>query len=121
MRKSGGIIFYNISKLVHTPITSPIQLHLRGGVEGQSEATIAAIKEWMKHREDLPMEIASEDILGSGWMHEAKSLSIDSRTGKVSSYDPLSNPKHRGMSELDAMVAMRSAYKPQIKLAYSPQ
>jgi hypothetical protein len=120
VRKSGGLIFYNIAKLVKEKITTPIQLHLRGGIEGQSEPIIEAIKIWMKQRKDLPMEIASEDILDSG-MGFGKSLSVDSRTGEVSEYDPMSNPKSRGMSDLDAMSALMSAFEPQIKLAYSPK
>ena len=121
VRKSGGLIFYNISKLAKIKIESPIQLHLRGGIEGQSEATIEAIKMWMKQREDLPMEIASEDILDSGMCFGGKSLSVDSRNGEVTEYDPLANPRSRGMSELDAMSAMMSAFEPRIKLAYSPK
>ncbi len=118
VRESGSLIFYNISKLVKEPITAPIQLHLRGGIEGESEATIEAIKIWMKQRSDLPMEIVSEDISES--YLESKSLSIDSRTGKVSEYHPLANPKHREMSEMDIMSAMLSGYDPKIRLAYSP-
>jgi hypothetical protein len=121
VRKSGGLIFYNISKLVKTPISSPIQLHLRGGHEGQSEATVEAIKLWMRQRrEDLPMEIASEDILTSG-MGMGESLSIDSRTGEVSEYSPMSNAKRRDFSELNAMRVMMSAFEPKITLAYSPK
>jgi len=119
VRKSGGLIFYNISKLVKDPISTPIQLHLRGGHEGQSEATIEAIKIWMRQREDLPMKIASEDILTSG-MKMGKSLSIDSRTGEVSEYSPLANAKCRDFSEPDVVRAMMSAFEPTITLAYSP-
>lgn len=121
IRESGGLIFYNISKLAKQKIETPIQLHLRGGIEGQSEAIIEAIKLWMKQRDDLPMEIASEDILDSGMNFRGKSLSIDSRTGTVSEYDPKTNPKSRGMSELDVMSAMRSAFQPKISLAYTPK
>lgn len=122
VRNSGGLIFYNISKLVKTPISSPIQLHLRGGHEGQSEATVEAIKLWMRQRrEDLPMEIASEDILTSGMEMGGKSLSIDSRSGEVSEYSPMSNAKRRDFSELDAMRAMMSPFEPKITLAYSPK
>jgi hypothetical protein len=121
VRKSGGLIFYNISKLAKEKIEKPIQLHLRGGIEGQSEATVEAIKLWMNQRDNLPMEIASEDILDSGMCFGGKSLSIDSRTGAVSEYDPMANPQHRAMSELDATLAMMSAFMPRIKLAYSPQ
>lgn len=120
VRKSGGLVFYNISKLVKEPITTPIQLHLRGGIEGQSEATIEAIKIWKRQRSDLPMEIVSEDILESDF--GSKSLSIDSRTGKVSEYHPLANPKHREMSALDSMGIMsQGLWDPKIKLAYSPK
>lgn len=120
---SGGLIFWNISKLVKTPISSPIQLHLRGGHEGQSEAIVEAIKLWMTwwEKDGLPMEIASEDILTSGMEMGGKSLSIDSRTGKVSEYSPMSNAKSRDFSELDVMRAMMSAFEPKITLAYSPK
>jgi hypothetical protein len=72
-------------------------------------------------REDIPMEIASEDILDSGMSFRGKSLSIDSRTGAVSEYDPMTNSKSRGISELDVMSAIMSAFKPTIKLAYTPK
>jgi hypothetical protein len=71
----------------------------------------------MRQREDLPMEIASQEILLNG-MGSGKSLSIDSRNGEVAEYDPLANPKSRGMSDLDAIM---SAFEPNIKLAYSPK
>jgi len=117
--KSGGLIFYNIAKLVKGKITTPIQLHLRGGIEGESEPIIEAIKMWMKQREDLPMEIASEDILDRCF--GSKSLSVDSRTGEVSEYNPMDNPKSRGMSDLELISAIMNVRDPQIKLAYSPK
>lgn len=118
----GGMIFWNISKLAKEKFENPIQIHLRGGTLGEhSKATIEAIKKWMTWREDMPMEIASEDILDNGMCFDGKSLSIDSRTGSVSEYDPKDNPKSRGMSEFEAMSAMMSALIPDIKLAYSPQ
>lgn len=112
-----GLVFSNILKLVKTSISSPIQLHLRGGYKGQSEATVEAIKVWMRQREDLPMEIASADILTSSIRGIGKSLSIDSRTGEVSEYNPMSNAKRRDFSGLDAIIALR----PKITLAYSPK
>jgi hypothetical protein len=87
-------------------------------VEGQSEPIIEAIKIWMKQRKDLPMEIASEDILNSDKCFGGKSLSIDSRTGEVSDYDPISNPKSR---EIDEWNALSSAYEPKITIAYCPK
>lgn len=117
--KSGDLIFSNIAKLVKEKITTPIQLHLRGGIEDESEPIIEAIKMWMKQREDLPMEIASEDVLDRG--PDSKSLSVDSRTGEVSEYNPMDNPKSRGMSDLEIISAIMNARYPQIKLAYSPK
>jgi hypothetical protein len=117
--KCGGDIFYNLSKLFKKKIESPIQLHLRGGIEGQSEGTISAIKVWMR-REDLPMEIASEDILGDG-MSYAKSLFIDSRNGAVSNYDPLLNPKSRKMSDFDAISTIMRGINANIKITYTPK
>ena len=115
-----GLISYNISKLANKKIEKPIQLHLRGGIEGESEATVKAIKFWMKQRSDLPMEIASEDILAKGMSFEAKSLSIDSRNGEVAEYDPMANPRHRDMTPSDILFAIGSGFVPCIKLAYSP-
>lgn len=122
VRESGSLIFYNITKLVKKEIATPIQLHLRGGIEGRSEPIVEAIKNWMKQKKDLPMEIASEEILLRD-MGNSKSLSIDSRTGEVSEYNPLDNPKSR--SDLDVraslMRALSSPYNPEIHLAYSPK
>ncbi|KAF3362062.1 hypothetical protein PHSC3_001373 [Chlamydiales bacterium STE3] len=121
VRESEGLIFYNITKLMKKKITSPIQLHLRGGIKSHSEPTIEAIKIWMRLRKDLPMEIVSEDILDKRGLFGGKSLSIDSRNGAISEYNPLDNPQTRGMRDSDAMAAMISLFIPQIKLAYSPQ
>ncbi len=114
--ESSGLIFWNIGKLIKKPITkdNPMQLHLRGGYKGESESIIEAIKIWMRERDDLPMEVVSEDILADG-TGMGKSLSVDSRTGKISTYTPLSN------TELDPVCALMSAYKPKITLAYSPK
>lgn len=121
VKEAGGMIFYNIAKLVKEKITSPIELHLRGGIEGQSENIIKAIKLWMNQREDLPMKIASEDILGSGRLSGGRSLSIDSRNGTVSEYDPMDNPKSREITDAVARFALISAFIPHISLAYTPE
>lgn len=120
VRQFGDHIFTNISKLAKQKIEAPIQLHLRGGVKGQSEAIIEAIKIWMKQRDDFPMEIVSEDILNSEKSVGGKDISIDSKTGEVSIYDPIANSQTRGMSELNTMAAMTRAFLPRIKLVYIP-
>ncbi|NGX56824.1 MAG: hypothetical protein K1060chlam5_01070 [Candidatus Anoxychlamydiales bacterium] len=120
VRRSSVLVFRNILKLVEKPIEAPIQLHLRGGLEGFSEDTIAAIKMLMTGKQDLPMEIVSEYILGSDELNYS-SLSIDSRTGDVTSYDPLSNSQYRKMSELEAMAAMLRSLDGRVKLVYSPK
>ncbi|MBJ7450422.1 MAG: hypothetical protein JHC93_08705 [Parachlamydiales bacterium] len=120
VRNSCGLILSNINKLVKRKITSPIQLHLRGGYEGKSEPIIKAIKILMRQNDDLPMEIASKDILVSDRSLKGKSLSIDSRTGAVSDYNPMDNPKSRGISYESALSARLSFYMPQIQIAYSP-
>lgn len=121
VRKAAGLMFLNIAKLAKIKIATPIKLHLRGGIEGQSEAIIEAIKIWMEQRPDLPMEIASQDILVSRAHLGSKSLSIDSRNGEVSEYDPLTNPKRRSFSQSDTLFAMISAYTPYINVAYTPK
>ena len=100
----------------------PIQLHLRGGVQGASEATVEAIKLWMKERRDLPMEIASEDILDSQKHINGQSLSIDSRNGEVGGYDPFANPKRREKSKAKGMLsALMKGIVPKVYVAYCPQ
>lgn len=121
--KYGDFLYHTILKLVKTPMTPPMQLHLRGGLEGVSEDTVEAIKNWITvvlRRERLLLEIVSEDILSSIDFEE-KSLLIDSRTGEVSTYDPMSNPKRRPFSKLEELAAMVSAFLPTITLAYAPK
>ena len=113
----GGQLFYRISQMARKKIIEPIQLHLRGGESGYSESIIAAIRVWMKRRDDLPMKIVSADVLGQNTI---RSLPIDSRDGRVSTYDPLENPHHRNKSAVDDLRALTSAYKPRISLAYLP-
>lgn len=117
----GGVIFYNISKLAKEKLEKPIQLHLRGGMQDLSETIVEAIKVWMRQRDDLPMEIASEDILDNTDLSESKSLAIDSRTGEVSTYDPKTNPQHRNITPGDEIRTMMSLVKPNITIAYLPQ
>ena len=121
VRTNGHCIFYNTSKLAKERITKPLQIHLRGGVEETtSEATVKAIRIWMTARKDIPMESASEEILGNGF-GGGKSLSIDSRNGTVSEYDPLASPQYRKMDELANLAALMSTYMPNISLAYAPK
>lgn len=115
VRKCGGIVFYNISKLASKPLTAPIQIHLRGGIKNCSEDIVQAIKIWMRQRQDLPMEIVSEDLYGY-----SQSLLVDSRTGKVGNYDPLSNPDHRNRSDIGDLRCILSCYSPNIIIAYKP-
>lgn len=116
LTQNGGCILYNISKLVKQPIPkeNPIQLHICGGGQQELESMIKVIKTWMKFRDDLPMEIVSENPFST-------SLSLDSRTGEVSNYHPLSNPNRRSFSELDEMRAMLLVCSLDIICAYSPK
>ena len=120
VEKSGELLFYNISRLAKKKIEKPIHIHLRGGVTGQSEATIKAIKTWMQKRDDVPMGIASEEVLLTRW-NIGRSLLIDSRDGTVAEYDPRANPKCRVRSVWDILSALMSAFIPKIKVVYSPQ
>ncbi len=109
---SRSLLLNNITKLVKQKITTPIQLHLRGNGP-QSMDTISAIQLWIMRNNDLPMEIASKDI-SSG---QEKSLSIDSRNGQISDYNPESNPERR---ELDIMASLSRSIAPTIEIVYSP-
>ncbi|MBU6384059.1 MAG: hypothetical protein KGQ49_00185 [Verrucomicrobia bacterium] len=126
VKRSGGLIFGGILELAKKPIRSPIQLHLRGGYQGESEDIVEAIKLWMRRREKLPMEIASEDILTSHAAMRGKNLFIDSRSGQVSS--EMANTNHRRrdvLSECGGLMgamskAMESGLNPNLTLAYFP-
>jgi hypothetical protein len=119
VREADELIFNNISKLAKKKIEK-IELHLRGGVKGQSEKIIKAIKNWIEQRKNLPMEIASEEILLSEEESE-KGLSIDSRNGEVSEYDALKNPRRREITVQEFISIIESHYEPHINLAYSPK
>jgi chemotaxis receptor (MCP) glutamine deamidase CheD len=113
------MLLNNIAQLAKKPLKKPIQLHLRGGRVGvNSEETIAAIKELMTQRSNLPMQIASQDVMGN----EAKirSLLLNAKTGQVGGYYPILNPGYRKddlglltiiMSGL-GVLKMRVAYQP---------
>lgn len=75
----------------------------------------------MTWRSDLPMKVASEDILASGMGEGGKSLAISSKTGKVFEYDPLLNPKSRKMNDVVVMHALMSAFTPDIRISYRPK
>jgi hypothetical protein len=116
----GGTIFYTISKLAKQKIEKPIQIHLRGGWKGEetSEKTVNIIKKWMACRKDIPMELASEDLFDETSLCPRKSLSIDSRTGIASTYNPTSNPNRR---TVDSLSVLANGITHTIQIAYSPK
>lgn len=115
----GGTIYENIRNLAQKKVKKPIQLHIRGGImSNESTDIIKGIMAWMTWQDKIPMEIASEDTFSGCFGGE--SLSIDSRTGSVSGYDPLTNPRARKMNEFEAMSRLLSAIEPNVQLVYSP-
>lgn len=114
----GGKIHQNIDRIAKKKITTPIQLHLRGGIKDCSEEVIQAIKVWMTMRSDLPMKIVSEDILSNG---VRKSLLINAKTGKPSEYHPLRNPQARKITTVILKRVIRGAYIPNIRVAFRPK
>lgn len=117
IKENYGNIMYKMSLLAKNPIKKPIQVHLRGGHAGVSEETIEAIKKLMKLNKNFPMEIASQNILHYS---DAQSLLIDSRTGEVQDYDPMKNPFHREITQVDIQRMLLSAYYPNLRTAYFP-
>ncbi len=113
---SGPLILQTIRELAKEKIQAPIQLHLRGGSEFSSEKLIDSIKKWVNSSKDLPMQIASEKTLSN----EPESLSIDSRTGEVSEYDPKANPQHKKTSLADIVAVWKNCLNPTIKVVYRP-
>lgn len=119
VKKCGGIIFYNILRLVLKPLEQPIKLYIRGGEDGisESENIREAIRVWMRQREDLLMKI----VLDEKNDQESKSLSINSRTGEVGDYDPKKNPYARKIGQDEEMRAILSSFQPHITVAYRPK
>lgn len=114
--QASELLFNGIKRLVKEPITAPIQVHLRGGLEGHSESMIGAIKRWTKLRADLPMKIASEETLDGGLSNCGKSLIIDSRTGFISTYSPQETVNHREHGNIEEMEARLGFFS----IAYRP-
>jgi hypothetical protein len=77
-----------------------IQLHLRGGTP--ESQTVEAIKMLIKKRPShLPrMEIASQEP-------SEDSLAIDSRDGKLTGYNPLTNPDRREPDPMRTLMAQQ--------------
>lgn len=120
VEENGRTLFYNISKLSRETLKTPIKLHLRGGEEGrQSEDTIIAIKAWMKKRPDLPMTIASTDVLGNP--RKPRSLLIDAKTGAVGEYDSKLNPDRREFTKIEETLLLMNTYlrNHSMEVAYS--
>lgn len=78
-------------------VNGPLLFHLRGGIDGMSEDTLAAVKEWIRGFGPLAC-IASEDVLkepfpGTGFPKAGPgSIKIDLRTGVCGEYDYTKNP-----------------------------
>jgi len=118
--REGNVIFQTIRKLTQEIFDNPIQLHLRGGVNGEpgSEEMIRELRAWTTHR-DIPMNIVSENLF-NGTRLDRTSLSIDSRTGDTSTYSPLSNPHTRKRTAADDLFAITRSISPSIRLLYIP-
>lgn len=115
---SGDAILSNIAKFMRKRIESPIEIHLRGGVEGLSDKSVRYIKNiWMKARADLPMKLVSEDILSDD-INSSKSLFIDSRNGEIGDYNPRQDPFTRKVTKDDYAAALKSPENPKITIAY---
>lgn len=130
----GELILSSISKLAAKKIIYPIQLHLRGGMAGRSEATIRAIEVWAKQSKGFPMEIASQEMtqltqedmayLMANFNKERRplgqSLLIDARNGKIRPYDPTLNPKRRDLRTIDIRRVLASGIIPNMQVIYPP-
>lgn len=77
--------------LAKTSPSSPIQIHLRGGVKnGVAEEIVRVVKNWINESEksEFPMNIASEEVLldiDAAWDKDS-GLRIDSKTGALSNF-----------------------------------
>lgn len=75
-------------------LTTPIELHLRGGVKGMSEPLVESIEQWVSENSTI-LQINSKNVLHPfvdklGYPSQM-SISIDTRNGQISEYDRTKN------------------------------
>lgn len=116
----------------------PIQIHLRGGIKGQSESLVLKIEQWIElcNKSSCPMEIVSKEVCTKDLLNEqgfanGMSLSLDTRDGTISEYDADANPfsksqdrraanRKRNPDDLFYDILMTTALeKPEIKIVYN--
>ena len=111
VKKCGYRLSDNLQHLMKKPLSKdcPMKLYLRGG--RGFEDTYTAIEHWIK-MQNFPSTIVSKNT-------SIDSLRIDSRTGVVGKYSPLSNPYSREITERDKLHCLNSVYAPQIRIITS--
>lgn len=138
LETSKEMLVNKIKQMSKKPVTAPIQIHLRGGIAGQSEPLVQAIEKWVQSSSEkgCPMAIVSKNVLTKGLLNEhgvinAMSLSLDTREGLLSTYDCSANPystkqkiqvtKQQEVEDL-VMRILESSLKetPEIKVVYFP-
>lgn len=129
---SGEQLVKQMKQMQKQPITQPLQVHLRGGIKNLSEPLLEAINKWLESFGCL-IQIVSREVLTEGLLDEkgyphAMSLSLDTRTGQVSTYDSSTNlyakPKKEIKSEEEAeklvfdLFIQTAISKPKIRIIY---
>ncbi len=88
------ILIEKITAMSPATLTTPIELHLRGGIKGMSEPLVESIENWVSENKAI-LQIKSKEVLQPfvdklGFPSQM-SVSIDTRNGQISKYDCTKN------------------------------
>ncbi|MBA3536875.1 MAG: hypothetical protein H0T84_09735 [Tatlockia sp.] len=83
-----------ITAMSSDTLTTPVELHLRGGVKGLSEPLVESLEKWISENNSV-LKIKSKDVLHPfvddlGYPSQM-SISIDTRNGQINEYDRSKN------------------------------
>ncbi|WP_412755235.1 hypothetical protein [Legionella pneumophila] len=125
------LLIEKITAMSSDTLTTPMELHIRGGVKGMSEPLVESIEKWVSENSTI-LQIKSKDVLQPfvnklGYPSQM-SISIDTRSGQVSEYDRTKNVYSKqkkdvaNTEELDKLFSniftQVAAKKPGIEVVY---
>ncbi len=127
LKASKEMLTQKIKQMATKPITTPIAIHLRGGIANGSEPLVDAIEEWVQDasQKGCPMTIVSKEVLQKEFV-KPMSISLDTRNGTVSNHTSakkklqITNPKE--INDLHHKIFIEALEKkPIIKIVYEAE
>ncbi len=112
---SFGHLLYVISKQLEGK-ESEFYVRIFGGKEHASEQIIDFLKARLNIRKDILMKLIEEE---TDSYRNNTSIALDTRTGKLFSYNPIFNPYRREITKLDMFGLI--AEKTPARLVYAPK